>query len=214
MSRSRRTPTTFAILGQLALRPSRTYELAKRTGRNLRFFWPSAESRIYEQVKLLVDAGLATAQRELVGRRPRTTYSITDEGRSALADWLAGDASGATHVESEDLMRVFFGTLGSDDDLVAAIRRIGADTRAIQAVGRSVAEEYLDGRAEFQDQVRVRALVFDFLWAHAAATIAWAERAEATVQAWPATTPDARDRAALELFAERLASTPADLGPA
>ena len=58
----RRTATTAnAILGLLALRPTwSTWELATQLRRNMRFFWPRAESRVYEEVKRLHERGFAS----------------------------------------------------------------------------------------------------------------------------------------------------------
>ena len=64
--------TSYAMLGMLAIRPWSTYELAKQIRRNLRFFWPRAESGLYDEPKNLVEHGLALSERSLVGRRPRT----------------------------------------------------------------------------------------------------------------------------------------------
>ena len=52
----RRTATTAnAILGLLALRKEwSTWDLTKQLRRNMRFFWPRAESQIYEEAKGLV----------------------------------------------------------------------------------------------------------------------------------------------------------------
>src|SRR4051794_18519541 len=52
----RRTATTAnAILGLLALqREWSTWELTKQLRRNMRFFWPRAESQIYVEAKGLV----------------------------------------------------------------------------------------------------------------------------------------------------------------
>src|SRR2546421_12518117 len=65
-----------------------TYELTKRMRRTLHFFWPRAESRIYDEAKRLVELGLADADRSFTGRRPRTTYSITPAGQGALGGGL------------------------------------------------------------------------------------------------------------------------------
>jgi len=75
--------TSFAVLGLLALRPWSTYELTRQMKRGLHYFWPSAESGVYEEPKKLVARGLAKAELGHVGRRPRTVYSITPEGRGA-----------------------------------------------------------------------------------------------------------------------------------
>src|SRR5436305_15165628 len=98
--------TSFGILGQLAWGEASTYELVKAMSRNLRFIWPRAESRIYDEAKRLVAAGLATAREGHTGRRRRTVYAITRAGREALSAWLATPPAGAMSLESEPLLRV------------------------------------------------------------------------------------------------------------
>src|SRR6516165_1624307 len=83
------TTTSYAFLGLLAERPWTTYELAQQIQTSLHNFWPRSERQLYEQPKLLVAHGLATATRDKVGRRPRTVYRITPAGRRALKAWLA-----------------------------------------------------------------------------------------------------------------------------
>jgi PadR family transcriptional regulator, regulatory protein AphA len=67
------TPTSFALLGLLAIKPWTTYELAQQMDRTLSRFWPRARSKLYEEPKKLVAHGLARAREDSVGRRPRTT---------------------------------------------------------------------------------------------------------------------------------------------
>src|SRR6476620_9183008 len=83
-----RTTTSFAILGLLSLRTWSTYELAKQVSRSLHWFWPRAERKLYDEPKVLVADGLATASKSFTGERPRTVYEITDAGRAALTAWL------------------------------------------------------------------------------------------------------------------------------
>src|ERR671933_56370 len=77
------TTTSYAILGLLAVRPWSTYELTRQMDRSLGRFGPRAESKLYEEPKKLAAQGLAVAAPEQVGRRPRTVWSITDEGQRA-----------------------------------------------------------------------------------------------------------------------------------
>src|SRR5215207_6525844 len=86
------TETSYAILGHLALRPWKAYDLSRSINRSLRWFWSRAESRIYAEAARLVTAGLVQASHTAVGARRRTTYSITADGRRALADWLGSPA--------------------------------------------------------------------------------------------------------------------------
>ena len=83
------TPTSYAVLGLLAIKPYTTYELAKQVDRTLHRFWPRARSKLYEEPKKLVAHGLAEATPGAQGRRPRTVYSITaawTPGSGGLAD--------------------------------------------------------------------------------------------------------------------------------
>src|SRR3954452_11786482 len=99
--------TSYSILGYLAIRPFTAYELTKQMGRTFHHFWPRAESGIYREVKRLVTAGLATAEDEQVGRRPRTRYDITEAGRQHLQEWLDEPRSNG-FLEAEGLVRVLF----------------------------------------------------------------------------------------------------------
>src|SRR5215472_9353808 len=104
----RRTATTAnAILGLLALRPTwSTWELTKQLRRNMRFFWPRAESQIYEEVKTLDGRRWARSRQSFVGKRARTSYTITAAGRKELTAWLASPPR-PTALECEPLLRVF-----------------------------------------------------------------------------------------------------------
>jgi DNA-binding PadR family transcriptional regulator len=206
----RRTATTSnAILGLLALRSKwSTWELATQLGRNMRFFWPRAESRIYDEARALDRKGFARATRTMHGRRPRTTYAITASGRRELRRWLSTPPR-ATTLECEPMLRVLLADLGSPEELMAAIGQVRRDGQAVLDVGRVVGAEYLAGSAPFQDDVHARALVFDFLSHHALALIAWADRAGATVATWGSATDAEREAEAIETVRRCLAGYPA-----
>jgi len=78
-------------------------------------------------------------------------------------------------------------------------------------VRRVVAPEYLEGRAPFQEQVHVRALVFDFLSQYALMLLEWADRAEASANAWARLTAAERDRRALDSIRREFARFRADI---
>lgn len=202
------TTTSYAILGQLALGEASTYELAKRMGRNMRYFWPRAESRIYHEAKRLVDLGLADAQTSFVGKRRRTTYAISDAGRDALRSWLATPAASWFSLEAEGLLRLFLADLGTKEDIVAALEGMRDEAIAMLRIGRTVGEEYVAGRSPFQDIVDIRALVFDFLAEVGLGVVEWAERSLAEVEAWDELTPEVRAERAVRLIESRIASYP------
>src|SRR6187431_658462 len=108
--------TSYAVLGLLAIRPWTTYELAKQVQRSLSWFWPRAERKLYDEPKRLVADGLALASAEATGKRPRTVYAITADGRSALRDWLDEPPAPRT-TEFEGMVKVFFADAGTLDQL-------------------------------------------------------------------------------------------------
>lgn len=193
-----RTATTAnAVLGVLALRPSwSTWELTKQLRRNLRFFWPRAESRIYAETRALEERGLARAERTYIGRRRRTVYSISDAGRRAVSEWLATPPR-RTSLEAEPVLRVVLSDLGTREQIYVALEQLRQDADAILSVGRVVGPEYLQRRAPFQDQVHVRAFLFDFLSHFAFLLRDWADRTERQVRRWESLDPVDRERDAL-----------------
>ena len=206
----RSSATGHALLSLIALRPRwSTYELAGQVTRALRFLLPRAESRIYDEARALAHRGLVRGEHEANGQRPRTVYSITDEGRAELQRWLSGPVA-ATRLQSDGLLRVLIGRLATTEQLLAAVHQIRADADEIFAQGRAVADEYLGGTAPFQDDVAYRSLVFDFLYHHALMLTAWADRAEAVVVAWGS----AADQQAGDEALARIRALVADLPPA
>ena len=205
----RKTATTaHALLGLLALRQQwSTWDLTKQLRRNMRFFWPRAESQIYEETKGLVTRGWAKAAISFTGRRARTSYAITAAGRRELKAWLATPAQ-PTRLECEPLLRVFLADLATHEQLLAALEQVRQDGHAILNVGRVVGPEYLAGSAPFQDQLHVRALVLDFLSHHARMLIDWADRTEQTITTWPDATPAERNHAATQTITKNLAAYP------
>jgi PadR family transcriptional regulator, regulatory protein AphA len=192
------TSTSYAILGLLAVKPWTTYELAQQMDRALGRFWPRAESKIYEEPKKLVAHGLAEATAEMVGKRSRTIYTITAQGREALAEWVPTPGSGPT-IEFEQLIKVFFAEHGTRDDLLATLASVHHWSGERLGAGAAVPQAYLDGRGPFPERLPWLLLVGQFLVDFHLMVERWAEWASEIVTEWPddlsAATPD---RAALE----------------
>lgn len=200
------TTTTYAILGQLAWGEATTYELVKAMRRNLRYMWPRAESRIYEEAKRLEHAGLVTSRAGATGKRPHTVYSITDDGRAALRSWLSSKP-GTITLEHEPLLRVFLGGQGQPEDLRAALAAVREHAETMLAIGRPLAQEYLDGVHPQQHEVHLRALSFDYLYRWALYNRDWANRAEDEIRRWSTVKPDdAKHARALQRIRAALAS--------
>ena len=128
------------MLGLLALRPWTTYELAKQMQRSVRWFWPRAERKLYEEPKRLAALGLATVETTATGRRRSTVYQITTAGRHALRDWLRAGPGAPMQVEMEPMIRVFFADGASPEDLRATLAAVGAQAgETLDALGELAA---------------------------------------------------------------------------
>ena len=157
------TSTSYAVLALLALQPWTTYQLARQMERSLGWIWPRAISRLYEEPKKLVAAGLAASRPEATGRRRSTVYTITPEGRQALAGWLAEPGSGPV-LECEALVKIAYADQGSRDGLLANLAALVDDTTAKLHFGEMIAATYLEGRGPFPDRLPLSGLMWRFLW--------------------------------------------------
>jgi PadR family transcriptional regulator, regulatory protein AphA len=201
------TTTSYAVLAQLALRPWSTYELAQQRVRYFRYVWPRAESAIYREVKRLAAMRLAKAEREYVGKRPRTVYSITEAGRQALREWLATPVSPFA-MDFEAMIRLFIAPLGTKQQLEATLEQVRRDAQEMLAFSGAVKQEFLEGRAVLQDQVYLRALAVDFFISLLNTVDGWAERTLVEVQGWKDLSPDGKNERGLEIFAQLPVATP------
>ena len=181
---TRLTPTSYAILGLLAIKPWSTYELTKLLGRSVQFVMPRTEANRYLEPKRLVEAGLATAQETVVGRRRRRVYSITEAGREELAAWLERPAA-PTLLESEALLKVLFGNLAPTSILLGHLREFQAEAEATEEPWREIAHEYVEGSGLFPERIHINALFWVLLdrWARLRAD--WARWAALEVASWP-----------------------------
>ena len=190
MSSPRLTSTSFAVLGLLAVRSWSTYELTQQMDRSLGRMWPRATSKLYEEPKKLVALGLASAATEAVGRRPRTVYAITEEGRAALADWLAEPGEGPV-VEFEQLVKLSFAEHGTREDALRTVAAARAWASERNAENRAAAREYAAGVGPYQDRAAQGMLAGAFFTELYATVARWADWAEAQIAAWPEDPADA-----------------------
>jgi PadR family transcriptional regulator AphA len=181
------TTTSHALLGLLALRPWTTYELAKQVQKSLDWFWPRAERKLYEEPKRLVAAGLAEAQKEMTGARPRTVYTVTPSGREALQAWLGEDPAPPV-LEFEGMVKVFFADGGDLEQLRATLRSIGGAAAARLQDLETKVDELADGDAPFAERAHINSLGLRFVLDHERAIAGWAAWALEQTDSWRSTT--------------------------
>lgn len=135
----------FAILGLLAHKPLSGYELKKRFGGSIVYFWRARHSQIYPELRRMESerlvAGRTTAAR---GRPPKTIYEITAEGRERLVDWLRQPTE-LQSVKDEMMLKCFASHLLPAEEAIAQIER-----------HRSLHEERLEFYREWERELRRR----------------------------------------------------------
>lgn len=136
------SPTTYGLLGLLAVRSWTGYELTQQLQRSLRYVWSASEGHLYREQSHLVDLGWAGVEDEPAGERTRKRYTITPEGRTALSEWLVTEP-GEPHFEIEGVLRLFYGDQGSAADLTASMESTAKAARTMLDEMTIIATDYL-----------------------------------------------------------------------
>ena len=184
------TTTSYAILGLLAVKPWTTHELVQQVDRSLRRLWPRAQSKLYEEPKKLVAHGFAEARDDPVGRRRRTCYTITPQGRRALAAWLQEPGEGPV-LEFEQLVKIHFADSGTRADVVANLEATRAWVLEQNKGNLEAGRSYLAGQGSFPQRAALNQLPGRFLTEFYVAVARWVAWAEAVVETWPDDVNDA-----------------------
>jgi DNA-binding PadR family transcriptional regulator len=184
----RPTTSTYALLGLLALRPWSAYELAQQATRSLRYAHPRTESHLYEEAKRLLTLGWATSHSEHHGRRPRTIYEITDDGRSALHAWFATPPRDP-QLDFEVLLRLLFADQTDKTTLDRCLEETAESARRLvdDGVERLLRPYVSDAAGPFPERVHIAALVAAFVVDYLHLIERWSEFARDEIRGWPQT---------------------------
>jgi len=204
------TSTSYAILGLLAVKAWTTHELVQQVDRTTRRIWPRAQSKLYEEPKKLVAHGYARATDDSVGRRRRTRYTITPQGRRALAAWLRQPGDGPT-LEFEQLLKISFADGGSKADIVTNLEAARAWVLEQNEENLATARAYLDGQSAFPERAALNQLAGRFLTEFYVTVARWVDWASDVVDDWPDDVTDAPFDAAAAEEGVRLAEQVAEI---
>lgn len=207
-SAGRLSTTSYTVLGLLCVRSWSAYELAQQVARGWQDVWPRTARGIYQEPKKLVAHGLATRWTERTGRRKRTVYEATEQGREAFQQWLTSPSQPPAF-ESEALIRVLFADHGSLTELRTAIGEIREHARARSEALLAQGSEYLASGGPFPERVHLLHLVGGFLGEQHAAMLRWASWAETEIARWSGTA-SASDIPNLEELGEHVAALMVD----
>lgn len=136
------SPTTYGLLGMLAVRPWTGYELTHQLRRSLRYVWSASEGHLYREQKRLVEMGWVTVEDEPAGQRTRKRYTISRSGRVALGKWLTSPPE-KPRFEIEGILRLLYADQGSPADLTASMEASARAARQMLDEMIGIVDEYL-----------------------------------------------------------------------
>jgi DNA-binding PadR family transcriptional regulator len=190
-TRTRREPTMslrYALLGVLDARPMTGYELARFFDASTAWVWSAPHSNIYPTLRRMDADGLLEAETDIKGEKlERTTYSITDDGRRALREWVVSDPGPPTRdplilrlvfadiVDPEELTKMLAMLVERQTDRIA---QWADHAEALRRKDTDLLRERLETRPP-EDHDRIaesKARVFDLMIAQAETWIEWATR--------------------------------------
>ena len=163
------TTTEAAVLALLALNGEQSgYDLLRHAGRSIGYVWAPAKSRLYALLPRLVRDGLAQSRRVVQSGRPdKDLYSLTDEGRAVLEEWLTtvvpGDEQGVH-------LKLFVGSLTTHEVLRRHVEQLREDALERLAELEAVAEGNTRAGNDWY-----HAFLLDLGLARARQSVAWAD---------------------------------------
>jgi DNA-binding PadR family transcriptional regulator len=131
MSRPELSLFSYEIMGLVGSDGAGPHDLLRMARRGRILDW-AGESQYYVEPKRLAKLGYLEARQEPGRTRPRTVYSLTDQGLAALRDWAATPVT-FTPLKSELLLRLLIADLVGDDVTRASVATLRADLEDIVA---------------------------------------------------------------------------------
>lgn len=111
----------YVILGLLSHEDLTGYEIKKRMDTTLKYFWGASYGSIYPALSDLVNRGLATKREDTKNKRNKLIYTITNEGRKYLKEWLTFPVE-KDDLRYETLLKLFFGNEQGSEQALSHIK--------------------------------------------------------------------------------------------
>lgn len=165
--------TAYAVLALLSRRPWTAYELAKHMRTSVvNVFNGRVASQLYAEARNLKKQGLANVDEQYNGRRKSQLYSITAEGRAALARWLREGPSAPFQDDWETMLRVIFHDQGDREGLLNALASMQEDLRVfLRGAAEGIGQVLLNDN--FQPHFLLNAEVMELSVSIQATRLAW-----------------------------------------
>jgi len=137
----------FIILGLLMDKSMTGYDLKTFFKNSVNFFWSAELSQIYRELSKLEKQGYVSSKTEYQEGRPnKKLYNVTAEGQAVFLKWLMEFPTNLVPISrNEFLVRIFFSSKLSNDELIHQLRRYILQQEEDERVCRLI-EERLNSR--------------------------------------------------------------------
>lgn len=126
MPTDRLTSLSYVVLALVGEGGASPHELVQMTRQGGPLYWAAAPSKLYAEPKRLARHGYLNARTAPGRTHPRTVYTLTSRGRSALCEWLALPAA-FPRIKNEAHLRLLAGDMLGDDVIVQSFRGMLAE---------------------------------------------------------------------------------------
>ena len=137
------------ILGLLSHEELTGYEIKKRIDSSLKYFWGASYGSIYPTLSDLVDRGLAVKRDGTENKRNKLIYTITEDGRKYLKEWLILPVT-KDELHYETLLKLFFGGEVGSEEIIKHMERF-EEKVSQELSGLQAYEEQLSHILETED---------------------------------------------------------------
>lgn len=170
----------FVILGLLSHEDLTGYEIKKRMDTTLKYFWGASFGSIYPALGDLVSGGLAIKRDGAENKRTKLIYSITEEGRAYLKEWLKNPVE-KDELRYETLLKLFFGREGGAEQAMVHIEAFEEKIRQ-ELPYLLTARQILESHMEKDDAHKYYLLTVKFGIRTYKAYLEWCEEAKAVLR--------------------------------
>ncbi|MBV6697738.1 PadR family transcriptional regulator [Kitasatospora aureofaciens] len=162
MPEARLTTPSFLVLGIIEkLGEASPYDVKVEAARTVAPFWSVPHAQVYAQCDRLLKGGLLSEARQEGGRN-RRLMRLTDEGRAALAEWLADPGFEPVEARERNILKLWFG--GSPRILAPAqVTEHGRTLGEYEQLAEEVGELMTRGEREaLEFGIRYERMMVDF----------------------------------------------------
>ena len=156
---TRETRTRYVVLGILMRGEATGYQIQKAIQESTAFFWNESYGQLYPTLSKLARTKLVSRRIVRGSARRERRYSITDEGRDALKEWLLRPFQPAPE-RHELLLKVFFGNVHRPEVTAEHVRHaLAQGTEMLAALGEvqaTLKRQVPDARERFFHEATVR----------------------------------------------------------